>query len=120
VKASRRPRPTRPFTVPRPAGRPAPARRPAGYRRAVVAIAAVAFGPVSMLWLIAHGRLAQAGILTLLLLGYAAAEVVAFARRHPPAYLDHGDLDRAAGARLAGHTPQTVDWETQWWEAGRP
>ncbi|MEU2699543.1 hypothetical protein [Micromonospora aurantiaca (nom. illeg.)] len=109
-----RPRPARPFTAPRPAARPAPARRPRRTLRRAVGHAAatattVAVGAAAVVWLAAHGRLPQAGIAALVVVGYLLAEVLLFLRRHP------AQRPTTAGP-LADYTPQTVDRHQQWWE----
>lgn len=106
-----RPRPTRPFTAPRPAARPAPARQTRrALGRAAAVAATVAAGATAVVWLAAHGRIAQAGIATLVIVGYLLAEVLLFLHRHP------AQRPTTAGP-LADYTPQTVDRHQQWWEA---
>jgi len=92
-----------------------------GRLHVTLAVAVIAAGAAAVVWLIGHGRLAQAGILFLLLLGYVVVEALVFEAQHPPVYRTYRSLaDRDAARGMADYTPQTVDREWEWWEAGRP
>ncbi|MET8908357.1 hypothetical protein [Micromonospora sp. NPDC004551] len=113
MKGTSRPRPTRPFTAPRPAGRPTPARQTHGAKKRAGATATAAIGSAAaVVWLATHDRVGQAGVATVFIVAYLAVEVALFLHGHP------AGRPTAAGP-LADYTPQTVDRHRQWWEASR-
>lgn len=77
--------------------------------RAAVALLAFVAGPAGAVWLVANGRLPQAGILTLALAVYALAEVLAYYRRDQARARAAWRSERRAGRPLATYTPQTED-----------